>query len=668
MYVDPSRVINAILNRGSIVLVAPTGSGKTHSILVASGELLRRIVKKVLIAEPTRAAVAEVHKKAVQLYGEQMVGRDDSDARLDVSWRASTEWAKPIVVSTYERIDSVANTDPTILRDAFLVIDEAHQMLMKDRATAIIDLLALAKMTKAKVAVMSATMPEMENLAKYLNAELYVHNADRKIDIETVNVQVWMRGARPYYDRKVSALLDMIKSKKLTKEDAPILVYVPSRKWSEFVAAALHSSLGDEWHVAVHHAGRPYLERKMIEEELRKKKPGIDIVVATDTLSQAVNMAFKTVVVIGIKRFMKGGVAYQEPSLIRQVIGRAGRPGYHERGKAIIIMTSDEREVVEKALNSDYGEVTGIKDYLAQVVRLRATRKDPELWAKYAYKVDKYAMSRAIEVAKQIGLMKEDGSLTPLGMVMAYEYLPGYSLPALLFITSRLGDAVRERLSPVDSTYFMASMISYYISKLWTQINNLNIPVDVYSKPFANRVRNISNVAEDVVSVFSETESEEYQSLMTKVEAVSDLYPELSSPLSDGITPPLQAYLAITSPGVGDNVAESVRKGAQVVASMARAGLVKPAEGKAAVALQRVMKGARLLQRLAPDYVADFVDSMISLPPESVEKLSHKKLVDIYLESVATGTPVPELVAAELAKRKQRLGMIRANVLQQISV
>jgi len=636
-FVDHRRIVSAVSSKGAVVVVAPTGTGKTHATLLAAGELLRRgVVRRVYVTEPTRAAVYEVWRKASAMYGAHAVGRDDSDARLDAGWRRSVEWSKPIVVTTYEKMDSVANIDPTVLSDALLVIDEAHQILMRDRSTPIIDLMALGKMQGAKMVLLSATMPEMEEITSYLGGELYVHEAEREIVVETVFAEPWGRGAQSYYSAKLGALLDLISKEKITKDDAPMLVYVPSRKWSEYVADVLAKSLGDEWTVAVHHAGRPYMERRRIENELRKKKPGIDIVVATDTLSQAVNMAFKTVVVLGMTRFLKGGVVFQEPAIIRQVIGRAGRPEYSERGRAVIIYSYDERPLVEKALNRVYGEVTGADDYLALVLRLRATGRDPDIWARYAYKVDKAKMERAMRVAEEVGLIS-GGELTQLGTVMAVEYLPGRAAAALVLLTSTVGEEIRARLQPVDSVYFMATTISFYASKMWTQVQSITVLQSVIESKLGQRVVHISNVADEVVSSAAETGAYETE-VGDALARLADLYLELSEAL-EYVTPPINAYLAIASPGVGDDAAESMRKAAQVVETMARVGLATPQEGAAARALQRVAKAVRLLHRTAPDYVMDFVEKALSTPPEVVARYKHNQLVKAYILSKTDDVP-----------------------------
>lgn len=90
--------------------------------------------------------------------------------------------------------------------------------------------------------------------------------------------------------------------------------------------------------IAVHHGSLPDVLKRAIESDCRDKK--FDIVVATNTLSQGVNLPIRTVIIHSCSRYESGVHAPIPPDEYWNLAGRAGRAGYETEGTVIHIVNS----------------------------------------------------------------------------------------------------------------------------------------------------------------------------------------------------------------------------------------------------------------------------------------------------------------------------------------
>jgi len=374
---------------------------------------------------PTRASVHEIYNKAVD--AGLKAGVDTSDARLDPFFNPFIEWQMPVMITTYEKLDSVIMMRPEILRNSVLVIDEAHNLTSRSRSMVILDLMAEAKRADARIVLLSATMPETEELASYLDAKIIRHD-ERPVELEYKTYTLYGESSRlrqtRYYEEKIGAALGNIVE--LVRGGVrPILVYAPSRRFADRIAVILRNA---GLNAQAHHAGYPANVRKKIEEDLRKPNPETDVVVATDTLAQSVNLRFQAVVILGMRHAKKihGTIELVpvSPETLAQVAGRAGRPGLSSKGYVFFYPFRDEYYLVERALEQVYEPVKEPSDYPALYLRLVLTGRDPAVWAKYAYKVDGEKLLQAPEILRVIDAVDDEGQPTELGALMASSYSP----------------------------------------------------------------------------------------------------------------------------------------------------------------------------------------------------------------------------------------------------
>ena len=101
--------------------------------------------------------------------------------------------------------------------------------------------------------------------------------------------------------------------------------------------------------VGFHSAGLRSADRRAVEQLF--KSSDLLVVCTTTTLSQGVNLPAHLVVVKSTLQWRGAGTGYQEysPNMLRQMIGRAGRPQFDTHGKAVI-MTAQENGPKYRAL------------------------------------------------------------------------------------------------------------------------------------------------------------------------------------------------------------------------------------------------------------------------------------------------------------------------------
>lgn len=510
------RITPEDIDRSNLLVMAPTGSGKTTATLMAVGELLRRRAwRRAVVAVPTLAIAREVYRKAVKLYGTSMVGIATSEAKVEKGW-SPAEYRKPLLVTTYEVVDAMMLSRPTDFDRAILVIDEVHQ-IASSRTTTIQSILANAKFlenelgARIRIVALSATIPDAEELANYLEARLIVHGQRPvEISIETRYIPTPLRrGLSAYVGAKLAHLflyltelynegarllrsIDRAEAEKLPPdfktgmnrlrrllrerldsiEDEglrarvkdwldrfPILVYFPNRR----VVARIAESAGEG--AVYHHAGLPAPDKIAIENELRKEFPEYWLVAATDTLAMGVNTAVGTVVVLGLTMFSRRlGTTYVRPETVMQVAGRAGRPRYGKKGYVYIVATEDERPVVEQALAKKFSGIPEVDDYPALLLRLSHVGYNLDVWSKYAFKIDREKFGTARNALEALGVLARDGTLSEFGRIAASRYVDTQTLVPTLVVAAIDEAESRRPGDKATALYYVLAAASWSLN------------------------------------------------------------------------------------------------------------------------------------------------------------------------------------------------------------
>ncbi|AWR96408.1 DEAD/DEAH box helicase [Acidianus sulfidivorans JP7] len=370
--VQTEAVKNGLLNDARLLVTSPTGSGKT---LIAELGIMSHLINKggkAIYITPLRALTSEKFSelKVWEKLGFK-VGMTSGDYDTDDYWLKNYD----IIISTYEKVDSLWRHNPSWLKDVdYFVLDEFHYLNDPHRGP-VVESVTVRARYKTLLAL-SATIQNYEEISKWLNAITIKTNwrpvplkegviiPEKKNNLKVIfntNEELTIKGSDPIV-AYVGYVLD---------HGGQVLVFRNSRKMAENTAKKIANSMGlfklnkdlekisEELKevedagsaekedlaelvksgVAYHHAGLSKGLRDIIEKYFLQRK--IKVIVATPTLAAGVNLPARTVIVGDIHRFSGQLLGYSEEIPImeyKQMAGRAGRPGFDKEGEALIVV------------------------------------------------------------------------------------------------------------------------------------------------------------------------------------------------------------------------------------------------------------------------------------------------------------------------------------------
>ena len=370
-----SETLPALLDsRENVVVSAPTASGKTAVAEVAICRTLQDGGTALFLA-PLRALTNEKERewgRFEELGYSVYVVTGERDLNPRRAERAD------ILVMTPEKADSATRKHDS-RRYAFVtdidccIIDEVHLLDSKQRGSVLeVTISRLRRLCDPRVIALSATMPNTDDVAAWLDAppETTFSFGDeyRPVPLEA-DVATYTHGENAFADkyRRLYRALDL--AEEHIREEGQALVFVASRQDTVQAAKKSRDELaqrdvpmgarGDyDFHTATdeleddtlrqsvldgvgfHHAGLSRADKNRVERWFREGQ--IQLLFSTSTLAWGVNLPARCVVIRDTKHHdpLEGEVD-MSPLDILQMLGRAGRPGYDDRGYAWIVCDGD---------------------------------------------------------------------------------------------------------------------------------------------------------------------------------------------------------------------------------------------------------------------------------------------------------------------------------------
>ncbi|CAI5520447.1 unnamed protein product [Closterium sp. Naga37s-1] len=374
----------------SVLLGAPTGSGKTISAELAMLRLFRtQPGMKVIYIAPLKALVRERMedwgKNFMPKLGKCMVeltGDLTPDMKLLV--------AADVIVATPEKWDGITRSwhnrsyAQTV---GLMVMDEIH-LLGQDRGPVLEVIVSRMRYISARTARpirflgLSTALANARDLADWLGIER-VGLFNFKPSVRPVPLDVHIQGyPGKFYCPRMNAMNKPLYAAILTHSPVkPVLVFVSSRRQTRLTALDLiqyaaaderprqfvHASEEEmEAHVAMassaelkhtlqfgiglHHAGLTQGDRSLVETLFAERK--IQVLVCTSTLAWGVNLPAHLVVVKGTEYFDGKQKRYVEMPItdVLQMMGRAGRPQFDNEAKAVILVHEPKKSFYKKFL------------------------------------------------------------------------------------------------------------------------------------------------------------------------------------------------------------------------------------------------------------------------------------------------------------------------------
>uniref|UniRef100_A0A8C3YVJ5 DNA polymerase theta n=1 Tax=Catagonus wagneri TaxID=51154 RepID=A0A8C3YVJ5_9CETA len=401
-------LLGQVLEGKNLVYSAPTSAGKT---LVAELLILKRVLemrKKALFILPFVSVAKEKKYYLQSLFQEVGIKVDGYMGSTSPTRHFSS---LDIAVCTIERANGLINRlieENRMDLLGMVVVDELHMLgdshrgyLLELLLTKICYITQKSASCQAEIASplsnavqivgMSATLPNLELVASWLNAELY-HTEFRPVPLlESVKIGNSIYDSSMKLVREFQPMLqvkgdeDHIVSLcyETIRDNHSVLLFCPSKKWCEKLADIIarefynlhHQAEGlvrsselpsvileqkgllevmhqlkrspsgldsvlqrtVPWGVAFHHAGLTFEERDIIEGAFRQGQ--IRVLAATSTLSSGVNLPARRVII-------RTPVFSGQPLDIltyKQMVGRAGRKGVDTIGESILVCKNSEK-------------------------------------------------------------------------------------------------------------------------------------------------------------------------------------------------------------------------------------------------------------------------------------------------------------------------------------
>ena len=330
-----------------------------------------------------------------------------------------------IVVGTYEGVDNMLRKGLPLSNIGTVVIDEVQMLEDPDRGHRLDGLIARLKYAapKAQFLYLSATIGSPNILAKKLGASL-VSYAARPVALER-HLIFTEKDAKPKYIKKlVFEEFNKVSSKGYKGQT---IVFTNSRTRCHTLAASIGNL------AAPYHAGLTSQERRKVEKDFEDGK--LACVVTTAALAAGVDFPASQVVFDALAM----GINWLTVQEFHQMMGRAGRPDFHDIGRVVILAEPGasysretkltEEEVAIALLKGKMEEVAPVyeieeasEEFAANVVASRGNLRDAE---KIGESMVGTGDNPVPEMQKH-GLVKISGNrieLAPLGRIMAEHFL-----------------------------------------------------------------------------------------------------------------------------------------------------------------------------------------------------------------------------------------------------
>ncbi len=394
-----------VLTGANLVFSAPTSAGKTLIAELIALKCVLETKKKVLVILPF---VSVAHEKTTYLQSIFEPQGVRVGGFMGNQSPAGGFSAVDIAICTIEKANSLVNRlleERAVHELGAVIVDELHMIgdshrgyLLELLLTKVLYIERVGKSFSLKIQVvgMSATLPNVDVLARWLGAELYC------TDFRPTPLKEMLKIGSTLYDMNFKIVREFSNSEGIPGDEDDILlicreyltkghsvlIFCPTKAWCEGLATTLAEALGrfaqvdqqDEPRlllnvpaligvceqlrrtqvgldkvlekivpngVAFHHAGLTFDEREIIEGAFRQAQ--VRILVTTTTLSSGVNLPARLVIVRTplFQRKLVDILTY------KQMSGRAGRKGVDEMGESILMCKASEKSKVMALFKSD---------------------------------------------------------------------------------------------------------------------------------------------------------------------------------------------------------------------------------------------------------------------------------------------------------------------------
>ncbi|MDO4241775.1 MAG: DEAD/DEAH box helicase [Microbacteriaceae bacterium] len=461
---DPFQIAacECLESNRSVLVAAPTGSGKTTIAEFAVALARRESDRQVIYTAPIKALSNQKYAELCGVYGKDQVGLLTGDVTLNAD--------APIRVMTTEVLRNIIYATPERLADlAFVILDEVHFLGDQFRGPVWEEILLHLPQHIAVVGL-SATVSNAEELGDWIHTvrgdteviiserrpvPLYQHvltpdsllplHVRGEFNRELLSLKSGRsraRGRQP--GRKRVSRADIVQSLDETGL-TPAIVFIFSRngcdqavsqclfeglslttmeerrqirRVGEAAVAGLSSEdqrvlrvrtwlRGLEWGIAAHHAGMLPAMKTAVEQLFQQRL--VKIVFATETLALGINMPAKAVAIEKLVKFNGESRVPLSSGEYTQLTGRAGRRGIDTEGHAVVVWEDgiDLDTLEGLAGNRSYPVMSSFKPTYNMAVNLLQTRSVGQVRSTLERSFAQFQADRAVvDVANEVASAK----------------------------------------------------------------------------------------------------------------------------------------------------------------------------------------------------------------------------------------------------------------------
>ncbi|MGB9957227.1 DEAD/DEAH box helicase [Haloferax prahovense] len=448
--VQSLAIDNGLLDGDDQLVVSATATGKT---LVGELAGINRMLNddgKMLFLVPLVALANQKHEDFKERYGHLgkvtiRVGAsriNDDGNRFDPN--------ADVIVGTYEGIDHALRTGKDLGDIGTVVIDEVHTLKEEERGHRLDGMIARLKhycearakrresYGGAQWIYLSATVGNPKWLAQNLRANL-VEYEDRPVPIER-HVTFADGQEKPRIENRL--VRQAFDSKSSKGYRGQTIIFTNSRRRCHEISRKI------DYNAAAYHAGLDYGQRKRVERQFANQ----DLAAVVTTAALAAGVDFPASQVIFDTLAM--GIEWLSVQEFSQMLGRAGRPDYHDKGVVYLLVEPDasyhntmemtEDEVAFKLLKGEMEEVRTVYDQSSAV---EETLANIVVAGKKAKALNNRMLGE-VPTTHAVGKLLEWGFIdgldpTPLGLAVTRQFLSPREAFAIL-------DGIRKGSSPYE--------------------------------------------------------------------------------------------------------------------------------------------------------------------------------------------------------------------------
>ena len=495
----PVQVLS--LNKGllegqSQLVVAATASGKT---LIGELAGVPRALKnrKFIYLTPLVALANQKYRDFKKRYSSLglkvsiRVGMTRIKAKEELIIKDENVQDADIIIGTYEGLDFLLRSGRAGELEGLgtVVVEEIHTLSTVERGPRLNGLIKRLKtlFPDTQIIGLSATVKNPQQMAKEFDMKLVEY------EIRPVPLERHLIFVNSEQDREeLMAKLSRREHQNISIKGfhGQTIIFTNSRRKTHEIADYFNRR---KIKAAAYHAGLSYAKKDRIEREFLNQE--ISTVVTTAALAAGVDFPASQVIFESLTM----GNKWLTPNEFHQMLGRAGRPSYHDIGKVYLLpevgrQFEDENEEMVAvdlldsevdAINVDYSEDDVVEQYLADICagRVKNTSQLRSAYKKVDLPLD---FDSAYGIVLNYGLVKEVNELlkpTRFGRAVCVSFLHHDDAE---YIRKRM-----VKMNPVEITVNLEPFENAYLSqRLSTHLSRV-LKINLSSRLFADSTLDI---------------------------------------------------------------------------------------------------------------------------------------------------------------------------------